>query len=102
MAKVTIRPANQDPKPPPTEAQLLRIDSMIDHPAFDDKLETLTKRMDSMLKTKGQAGILIGWMKGKIKEYDQECAHVSMFKTVDGMGAPIRQCAACPYSIPEI
>lgn len=65
------------PKPPPTQAQLERIDSMIDHPAFDHHMDSLTRRVDSMLKTRGGAGLLIGWMKNEIKKYDEEMAEAA-------------------------
>lgn len=72
---MTEREVYKPSKPPPTADQLLRVKSMLDHPAFDDKLDSIAKRMDSMLRTKGGTGILIGWMKKEIQKYDEKMAN---------------------------
>lgn len=56
-------------KKPPTEAQLLRIAELLENPALDDYLETISAaRFTAFMKTTGGAGILIGLLKTKISE----------------------------------
>jgi len=61
-------------KKPPTEKMLLRVQELLEHPALDQYISTLTeKKFSAMLATQGGTGILIGWMKKEIGKW--EAAH---------------------------
>lgn len=61
---------SQRQQPLPTETQLDRIGELLEHPAMEDYVEKLGQLWDQFLESKGGAGILIGFMKKKIREYE--------------------------------
>lgn len=67
--KKTVRP-----KAPPTEAQLLRVQELLEHPALDDYVNKISEaRFSSWLSSSGGTGVLIGILKKEIAKW--EAAH---------------------------
>lgn len=58
-------------KKPPTKRQLERVKEYIDHPAIQPHLDRLMGTIETHLKTVGGTGVLIGWMKEEINEYNK-------------------------------
>lgn len=59
------------PKKPPTEAQLLRVQELLEHPALDEYVKKLTEaKFTSFLATSGGTGLLIGILKKEIAKWE--------------------------------
>lgn len=61
------------PKAPPTEAQLLRVQELLEHPALDEYVEKLTEaKFSSFLASSGGTGLLIGILKKEIAKREED------------------------------
>jgi|HubBroStandDraft_1064217.scaffolds.fasta_scaffold1708341_1 hypothetical protein len=65
---MTERPRS---KMPPTEKQLQRLGELIEHEAIAPHLDSVMKKFDTQIRTRGGAGLLLGWMKGEIQKWEQ-------------------------------
>lgn len=59
------------PKSPPTEAQLLRVQELLEHPALDQYVEKISEaRFSAWLASSGGTGLLIGILKKEIHKWE--------------------------------
>lgn len=61
----------QRSKLPPTERQIERISEFIDHVAIAPHLDSVMKDFDRKIRTRGGAGVLLGWMKAEIDKWEK-------------------------------
>jgi hypothetical protein len=67
-----------DRNAPPTGKQLARIDQLMDDPALERSMDEMDEeRWDRLISTRGGAGVLINWMKNKIKKADSVVRYLS-------------------------